>query len=378
MTQRRKDETIEEARARHAANRRRQRWEVKQRTINAEGKVVSETQRPRPTLKPQKVAGPATIKFTTTVYDRDGRPDRQFVREEPEKVAREALWNAISAELRKDLPPVEPIPAPAPGDGAHLLTTYPVGDHHLGMLAWPPETGAPYDVAISEALLTKAMTNLVARAPASDTALIAILGDFFHYDSFDTVTPKGRNQLDSDTRYPKMIQAGLRVVHTAIRLALQKHQDVHVIVESGNHDPATSIFLALSLADKYADEPRVHIDTSPRNCHYFIFGKVLLGTHHGDKIKGADLPMIMARDQAAAWGITEWRYWYVGHVHHADVKEIMGVLVETFGILAPGDAYSNEEGYRPVRMMKAITYHKDFGEVSRLIVNPQMLEAASA
>ena len=369
---RRVNETQEEYNAREREYRKG--WRTRQRTVRANGDVVSEVQVPKPTLKPRKIAGPATIKFTTTVYDRDGNPDRQFVREEPEKIAREALWETISAELRKDLPRLEPIPAPSPAGGEHLLTTYPIGDHHLGMLAWPPETGDAWDLDLAEVTLVKAMRNLVNRAPESDTALVAILGDFFHYDSFQAVTPTNRNLLDSDTRYPKMIAAGLRLVHNVIDLALSKHKEVYVIVETGNHDPATSIFLALALSDKYENEHRVHVDISPRNCHYFIFGKVLLGTHHGDKIKAEALPMIMARDQAPAWGATEYRYWYIGHVHHQAVKEIMGTLVETFGVLGPGDAYCIQEGYRSMRSMKAITYHKDFGEVGRMTVTPQMLE----
>lgn len=352
----------------------RRRWRTTQRTLGPNGELRSKTQRPEPTLVPQEVPGPATIKFATTVYDREGKPDRQFVRVEPDKVAKEAAWRAMADELRKDLPRLDPIPAPAPLHHTSLLTVYPIGDHHLGMLSWPPETGAAYDMAIGEALLTNAMTNLVYRAPPSDTALIAVLGDFFHYDSFETITPKGRNLLDSDTRFPKMIAAGIRLIHRAISLALQKHQKVHVIIEIGNHDTSTSIFLALALADKYENERRVSVDISPRNCHFLVFGSVLIGTHHGDKIKLDDLPLIMATDRPADWGRTKWRYWLTGHVHHYQAKEIMGCVVESFGILAPSDAWGTQQGHRPARTMKAITYHKDYGEVDRMTVNPQMLE----
>ena len=82
----------------------------------------------------------------------------------------------------------------------------------------------------------------------------------------------------------------------------------------------------------------------------------------------------MATDMPVEWGETQYRYWYTGHQHKDRVLEVMGTHVEQFGILAPGDAYSRNEGYRAGRSMKAITYHKDYGEVSRLIVNPMMLE----
>ncbi len=369
----RKGETIEQFRARDAAKKR-EKWQILRRTTNATGDLVSETTRPIPTLKPQRIPGPATIKFETSVYDREGNVDRQFVRTEPALVAREALWEAISTELRNTLPRVEPIPAPAPSDGASLLTTYPIGDHHLGMLAWPPETDEPWDIEIAENLLTRAMRNLVDRAPVSQYGLVAVLGDFFHYDSFQAVTPKNRNLLDSDTRFPKMIASGIDLVRNVIAFALEKHQTVRVIIETGNHDEATSVFLALSLAAIYENEPRVLVDISPKHFHYLQFGKVLIGTHHGHNVKLQDLPLLMAVDCPEAWGASVYRYWYTGHVHHYQAKSIQGCIVESFGVLGPKDAYSAQLGYRQTREMKAITYHKEYGKVSELIVNPQMLE----
>lgn len=355
-------------------DRARYKWCTERRTVRADGSIISETQRPEPTLVEQKIPGASSIRFTTTVYDREGRPDRQFVRVEPDKADREAAWEAMLSAMRQDLPRLEPLPAPSQPCADHLLTAYPIGDHHLGMLAWPPETGAAYDVNIGEELLVKAMTNLVGRAPRSGTALIVILGDFFHYDSFQTVTPQNRNLLDSDTRYPKMIDAGYRIIRRAIDLALMKHNEVHLIVEMGNHDPATSVHFALALKHIYENEPRVSVDTSPRNCHFFKFGNSLIGVHHGDKIKLTSLPLIMATDRPEDWGATQHRYWFTGHVHHYQAKEVLGVVVESFGILAPGDAYNTQEGYRAARTMKAITYHREFGEVDRMTVNPRMLE----
>src|ERR1700676_79711 len=99
-----------------------QKWQTVRRTTNASGNLVSETKKPQPTLKPKKIKGAQTTKFITTVYDREGKADRQFVRTEPALVAREALWETISAGLRDSLPRVEPTPAPILGDGADLLT----------------------------------------------------------------------------------------------------------------------------------------------------------------------------------------------------------------------------------------------------------------
>ena len=54
-------------------------------------------------------------------------------------------------------------------------------------------------------------------------------------------------------------------------------------------------------------------------------------------------------------------------------RTIRACRVESFRVLAPNDAWAENKGYRPQRDMKAIILHRDFGEVARHIVNPNML-----
>ena len=56
------------------------------------------------------------------------------------------------------------------------------------------------------------------------------------------------------------------------------------------------------------------------------------------------------------------------------MKDFTGCKVESFRILAPKDAWAAEKGYRAQQDMKAIILHKDYGEVARHIVNPEMLK----
>lgn len=73
----------------------------------------------------------------------------------------------------------------------------------------------------------------------------------------------------------------------------------------------------------------------------------------------------LSADKPEDWGATKHRYWYLGHVHHKSVKELAGVLCETFRTLAAKDAYSAGHGYRAGRDMVAIIHHKDHGEIER-------------
>lgn len=324
-----------------------------------------------------RLPDPKTITKVSTLYDQQGRVTQQWVAEKPEAVAQMGAWEEFAKALAEDLPRVEPIPAPATLH-SDLLVAYPVGDHHLGMLSWSKETGADYDMKISEQLLMGAMDHLVQAAPAADTGLVVFLGDFLHYDSFEPVTPTNRNQLDSDTRYPKMVRAGIRCMRYMVDAALRKHKIVHVMVEIGNHDLSSSIFLMECLSCIYEKEPRVTVDTSPQHYHYFQFGEVLIGTHHGHGTKMSSLPLIMAADCPKEWGETTYRYWWTGHVHHGKTQaavvnqDYVGCSVESFRVLAPVDAWAHQKGYRSARDMNSIIIHKRFGEVSRNRVNPEM------
>src|SRR5882762_7554372 len=81
-----------------------------------------------------------------------------------------------------------------------LATFYPIIDHHLGLYAWEPETGANYDLSIATKILRDSLSELVASAPNSDQAVILNIGDFFHSDNNRNRTERSNNILDADGR----------------------------------------------------------------------------------------------------------------------------------------------------------------------------------
>jgi hypothetical protein len=178
--------------------------------------------------------------------------------------------------------------------------------------------------------------------------------------------------LDSDTRYPKMVRAAIRSMRYMIESAARRHGEVRVIVEIGNHDLSSSIFMMECLHNIYENDPRIVVDTSPAHYHYFDFGKCLIGVHHGHGTKMTNLPLLMATDRPELWGRTEYRYWWTGHVHHDQMKEFNGCKVESFRVLAPSDAWASQKGYRAGQDMKSIILHREYGEVARNTVNPSM------
>jgi hypothetical protein len=322
---------------------------------------------------------PKKIVKLSTLYDQQGKVTQQWIAEKPEDAAREALWLQFAESLSRDIKPAKPIAKPKGFSHDDLLAGYPVGDHHTGMMAWPLETGdAAWDLKIAEQSIREAALRLIGTCPPCKQAVIPFLGDFFHYDSYAAVTPAHRNLLDADGRYPKMVETGVRIIRHIVTAALERHQHVTVVFKGGNHDPSTSACIRIFLACLYENEPRVTVDTSAMEYSYLEFGKNLFGFQHGDKAKPERLPGIMAHDMPEAWGRTEFRVWWTGHVHKVAVMEFPGCFVESIPVLPPLDAYAAGAGYRSKQQMKAVVFHREHGEVERHTVHPGMFNAKVA
>ena len=318
---------------------------------------------------------PKAVSGTSTLYGPDGEVKLQWVKEQAGSRSPEQ-WAEYVKDVFSDTEPVKRIPLPKGPHRKDLMTVYPIGDHHVAMYSWAEETGADYDIKIADNLLTSAMTYLVENAPASETAIIVNLGDFFHVDNLKNETSRSGNTLDVDTRYAAMIRAGVKMLRACVDTALEKHKSVKVISACGNHDDIGALWLSLSLSLLYEKNPRVTIETGPGKFHYHRFGKVLIGVTHGDTGKPEKLGGVMAADRPEMWGLTKFRYWLTGHVHNRKQLELPGVMWETFRTLAPADAWAHAAGYRAGRDMTSICFHSEYGEMGRNTFNVSMLEAA--
>jgi len=333
---------------------------------------------------------PLVIKGTSTLYDADGNVKLQWVKTDKNK---EDFLNSIKKsiddiiiDLRKEvenaskhLPRYTTIyqgPNELIDDfyEKDIITIYPIGDLHLGMLSWDEETGENYDTKISYELLLKAFKRMIDSSPNSETAILANLGDFFHIDDTRNETLKSGNRLDVDSRYPKILKTGLKLITEIIEMLLKKHDKIIIRNAIGNHDPHTSYFLNEYIKAWFNDSQRLIIEDSVKTFWFYKFGKNLIGITHGDTCKMDHLPEIMASDAKEYWSDTEFRYWYIGHVHHQQLKEYRTCQVESFGTLAAKDAWHSSSGYRSQRQIKFKVLHKDYGEIQENTINIKMLE----
>jgi hypothetical protein len=316
---------------------------------------------------------PGFLAGKVTVHRRgDGEILQTWERQSPDREAAEAALREAFVGLAEELPREAPIPAPAPGD-AKLLNLFTLTDCHVGMMAWHREGGANWDLRIAEDTLVEAFRHMVARAPRAKVAIVNQLGDFLHFDGLEAVTPTNRHTLDADGRFRKISKVAVRILRRVINLALETHERVHVVCAEGNHDIASSGWLAIALDGIYEDNPRVMIEDSPLPFYRYRHGKVLLGFHHGHTKDRSSLPMLFAQQFRAEWGETEHTYIHTGHRHHVDEKDSMGVRLVQHATLAARDAYAARHGYHAARQAVAITYHEDYGEWGRATVTPEML-----
>lgn len=316
-----------------------------------------------------------------SVQTRDAAGRLVWIKTDRDKEAQEAALRAALEALPETVPTrrgtVTPPQLSASADD--LLAVIPVGDAHVGMLAWGKETGDDdWDLQAAERVMVAAAEDLASHQPRARQALLVNVGDWYHSDSQANRTARSGHQLDVDSRWAKSLRVGVRIMVAMIDATLATHEEVRVVNLAGNHDDHSSVMLSVGLDAYYRNEPRVSIDLSPAMHRYHRFGRCLLGMVHGHAAKGRDLPGIMATDRPEDWGQTEHRRWITGHVHSSHRTEYRGCIVESFQTLTAPDAYAAGAGYRSGRSMHRLVLHREYGEIARTITTPAILAAMEA
>lgn len=315
------------------------------------------------------------IKGVSALLDPDGREVLKWVKTTADSERQSEAMRAALEAAKEDLPRVALTPPPA-DSVADILNQFTVTDSHFGMLAHREETGADYDLKIAEQLLLDWFASAVHCAPMAHTAVLAQLGDLLHHDSLESVTPASRHVLDADSRLHKVVRVVMRTLRRVIDMLLQKHQHVHVIMASGNHDPASSVWVRELLAALYENEPRLTVDRSPALYYAYEWGKTGLYYHHMHKRGLNDLDRVFAGMFREMFGRCEFNYGHGGHLHSNAVVSTQLMHIERHETLAAPDAYAAGGGWLSGRSAKVITYSRRFGEVGRLTLRPAMVAGA--
>lgn len=313
-----------------------------------------------------------TVRGVSNYYNKDGQLAGQWVKSQQDAEAVRKMIDGIMAGLCAEVPREKARRVPlVPVNG--LLNCYVVTDYHLGMLAWREETGADWDTQIAEDMLVGLFAQAIKESPQAETGVFAQLGDFLHWDGWDAVTPTSKHLLDADTRFPKLVQVAARALKRIIRMLLDKHRYVHVIMAEGNHDMTSSVWMRQLCAAMFEDEPRVTVDMRPDPYYVVEWGKTALFFHHGHKKRFSNIADVFTAKFRDVYGRTAHAYAHMGHLHHIEVKETNLMVVEQHRTLAAPDAHASRGGWISGRDAQVITYSKEYGEVSRIRISAQRI-----
>lgn len=312
------------------------------------------------------------LKGVSALVDANGNVMQSWQKTTVNAQEQEAALRAMVDALKEDLPRVDPVSGPTHYQ-SDLLNQYTVTDNHFGMLAWREEGGADYDLKIAEQLLTDWFYAAISDSPRAHTAVMAQLGDLMHHDALESVTPAHGHVLDADSRLQKVIRVVIRTIRRVIGMLLDTHNHVHIVMASGNHDPASSAWLREMLAAMYENETRISVDNSPMLYYSYEWGKTALFYHHGHKAGIKDLDRKMAGLFRDLYGRSMYAYCHFGHKHSDEGIKTELMYLEQHETLAAQDAYSSGGKWLTNRSAKRITYHKEFGEVARGRISPEMV-----
>lgn len=306
--------------------------------------------------------------------------ERVWERQHPEATQILAEISEAVEGFKEELPPALPI-APPSAAREDLCTQYTVTDFHFGMLAHAIEgdgLGADWNLDIAEDTLVKSISYLANKSPASGTAILALMGDLLHFDGPDPITPTHRHPLDSAGRQRTVVRSVVRALRRTIKVLLEKHQRVIVVVIEGNHDLSSTPWLRELLITHYEDEPRVEVIDKDLPYQAVEFGVNFIGFSHGHKRKKESLPALFVAMFREMWGRTKTGIIHTGHYHSGDEKDFPGIrLVQHRTITAP-DSHSLRGGWFSEREMASFYYHAKFGPQGRDMVTPEMLGSEAA
>lgn len=316
------------------------------------------------------------IKSRSTMLDADGNVRLQWVKEDREVADRMADIAAAIKEMVKDVEPIAEVDRVEVNTVDDVANLYLCNDLHIGALMDKSETGdRNWDRKVAMQTIKASIDYLVDNSPATKVAYVVDLGDLLEIDNFKNATPKSGNILDVDGRYSKIFVVALEAMTYMVEKALTKHDQVKFLNISGNHDGVSGHAVRAYVNAWFMDNPRVSVEDTALDIKYLQFGSTLLGFAHGDGLNMRDAGEVMACDNEGVFSQTINRYFHFGHNHKDSVYDGRLCRSESHRNLSPLNNWAAHKGYRrQAGTMKCISYHKDFGEISRTTFNVTMME----
>ena len=276
------------------------------------------------------------------------------------------LWDLkelIIKDIQKYSPKYPVIKYPKLTDG-HLLVIDPA-DIHIGKLCKAFETGDEYNHKIAIERVKSGVTGLIQKAKGFpiDKILLVIGNDILHTDNAKSTTTSGTHQ-DTDIMWYDAFMIAKNLLVDCIEMLLTI-APVHIQYDPSNHDYVSGFMLAQTLEAWFRNNKNCTFNVTTAHRKYFVYGKNLIGTTHGDGAKETDLALLMAHE-SKDWNECKHRYYYIHHIHHKKSKDYMSVCVEALRSPSGTDSWHHRNGYSYApKAVEAYLHHKEFGQIAR-------------
>jgi len=242
-------------------------------------------------------------------------------------------------------------------------------DAHIDKVTRLTETGTKSDIRKNTRLFRNTFSQLLQwcqKGGSPELIIFPVGNDFFNINDARNTTKKGTPQ-DTIMHIEDSYRIGLDLIRDCIEEA-RKVAPVLVPIIRGNHDKDLTGFLGVTLENIYKGDKAVNIDNSRLSRKYTQYGKNLFMFGHGDTEKKfiSRLPQIIAQEQKKLWSKTDYRYAFLGDLHHriqygrTTIKDHVGVQINYLRAMSSQDYWHHSSGYIGIpKAMYATCFSRD-------------------
>lgn len=267
-------------------------------------------------------------------------------------------------EQVKNFAPIIPVISREHKIEPHALVIDPA-DIHIGKLCTSFETGIDYNSQIAVQRVKDGVNGLLQKSIGYpiDKIIFIIGNDILHTDTPKRTTTNGTSQDTDGMWYDNFLMA--KNLYIDIILTLMSVSDVEVIYNPSNHDYTNGFFLAQLIQAYFHKSENITFQVDISHRKYTLYGNSLIGTTHGDGAKQADLGSLMSVEAKKMWVDSEFRYFYIHHLHHKVAKDYINVTVETLRSPSTADSWHHRNGYINQPAIEGYLHSKCKGQIAR-------------
>ena len=292
------------------------------------------------------------------------------LRVRPEVVQLRDICTELIEEMQAHSPKYPKIERIRSSD-SHLLVVD-IADLHINKYATSELTGAEYNSKIAVERAVNGTKGLLQKSQGFniDKILFVIGNDVLNTDNLSKSTTKFTPQ-DTDVSWYEAFKIAYKCYVEALELCLSV-ADVDVIHCPSNHDFMTGTFLAETVKTHFRLCENITFDTSPAYRKFYQYHNNLIELEHGDKGKVSDLPLIIAQQEPKMWAECKFRYGYLHHVHHSDIrqfqssKDYIGLNVTYLRSPSSADIWHSDNSFLNMVAVEGFIHSKENGRISHI------------